>query len=293
VRSGNHKLGGIPSSITSRGTCPPSCTFYGAGCYAEVHLLGYHWRRVSTGEQGDAWADFCFQVDDLPRGQLWRHNVAGDLPGQGETVDEMALDLLVRANTGRRGFTFSHKHSAQALTAIRRANANGFTVNLSADSLAQADALAETGAGPVVVVVPSFTPDEGLRTPAGRKVIVCPAQKIDGRDTTCATCRLCAIPTRKAIVGFRAHGVSLARVDALVQLRRKPGTYSRTPPLPYVSPPRRDDDVPTREPPPRVTFVPRPKVPDERRCPQIRGKRSCGRLVLRGDACVYCTLAPK
>lgn len=282
VKSHNPKLGGIPSSLTSRGTCPPSCTFYGAGCYAEVHVLGFHWRRVSTGELGSSWEDFCRSVLALPRGQLWRHNVAGDLPGHGERVNLEALKMLVKANRGKRGFSFSHKHSVKALAAIKWANANGFTVNLSADSLEQADALADSGAGPVVVVVPSKTPDAGLHTPAGRKVIVCPAQKTDGNDTTCATCRLCAIPTRKAIVAFRAHGVCASRVDRLVQLRRptKTGTVAAAP-----------NALPELEwkPEPRIEQVRLRNFTrtHERRCKEPRGRGVCGNLILTGDVCVW------
>lgn len=219
VNSYNRKLGGIPSSVTSRGTCPPSCSFYGAGCYADGHLLAIHWRRV--GEHGDSWANFCASVARLPEGQLWRHNTAGDLPGVGEEVDKIALEQLVAANVGKRGFTFTHK---KAFEEVRRANDRGFTINLSADSLEQADELFEKGAGPVVVVIRSTTPDRGTKTSKGRKVIICPAQKTDGRDITCASCGLCAISTRKAIIGFRAHGVHTARVDKIVSLHRKDGT---------------------------------------------------------------------
>lgn len=217
LRSGNRKLGGIPASITSRVTCPPSCSFYNAGCYAEYHVMGHHWRNV--GERGDPWDTFLADVRGLPPGQLWRHNVAGDLPGDGEVVDRRLLAQLVAANRGKRGFTFTHKHrSATNRAAVRAANRGGFTVNLSADNLCEADALARTGAGPVVVVLPHDAPDSGVRTPAGRRVVVCPAE----RDLlTCAECRLCAHSFRKAIVGFRAHGQSKYRVDDIVQLRRK------------------------------------------------------------------------
>jgi hypothetical protein len=210
VRSGNRKLGGIPSSMTSRGTCPPSCSFYAAGCYAEYHLTAAHWRRI--GDEGDEWPSFCASVARLPKGQLWRHNEAGDLPGQGAHIDKRALSMLVFANAHRLGFTFTHKHTtAKNRELIRTANLGGFTVNLSADDLRQADTLASYGVGPVAVVLPSWVDHERLRTPEGRKVVVCPAER---GLLTCKTCKLCAIPNRKAIVGFRAHGQSAARVTA-------------------------------------------------------------------------------
>jgi hypothetical protein len=143
----------------------------------------------------------------LADGQLWRHNQAGDLPGIGDKIDRQALTKLVEANRGRRGFTYTHKPMSIAnRLAIAKANAKGFTVNLSADNLAEADALASLRIGPVVVVLPS---DQltNTTTPDGRKVVICPAVTHD--NVTCATCQLCA-RQRDAIVGFPAHGARSA-----------------------------------------------------------------------------------
>ena len=213
--SGNAKLGGIPTSVTSRATCPRSCTFYGNGCFAEEHWAAKHWRTV--GESGDDWESFLYDVTGLPEGTLWRHNTAGDLPGLGERIDAVLLRALLRANHGLRGFTFTHKHgSAKNRALIREANRRGLTVNLSADSLEEADRLAGYDVGPVCVVVPRDWPDRG-ETPQGRKVIVCPAETSAG--LTCRTCQLCAKP-HKAIVAFRAHGTGAVCVDELVRSKR-------------------------------------------------------------------------
>lgn len=204
LRSGNRKTGPIPVSMTSAGTCPTTCAWYGRGCYAEQHLVAIHWRRVSSGK-GLAWADFCEQVAALPEGQIWRHNEAGDLPGNDGRIDIDALAALLKANLGKKGFTYTHKPLTLANVAlIRWANASGFVVNLSADSLADADRLAATDAGPVTVVLPHNAPTKGLRTPEGRHVVVCPAEYREG--VTCESCKLCAVSKRKSIVGFRAHG---------------------------------------------------------------------------------------
>lgn len=220
AESHGHKLGGIPASMTTRTSCPPSCALYGAGCYAEFHLVAAHWRTV--GARGDSWEAFCAEVARLPAGTLWRHNVAGDLPGEGEALDRAALGALVAANRGRRGFTFTHKHrTAGARAAIAAANRDGFVVNLSADSIAAADRLADRQVGPVVVLLSSDAPDRASKTPGGRTIVVCPAQR---GLLTCRECALCAMATRKAIVGFRAHGQAKAQVDHLLTLRRKRST---------------------------------------------------------------------
>ena len=219
VDSKNRKLGQMPSSMTSRGTCPPTCSFYQHGCYAEYAFIASHWRRV--GRFGATWSAFCASVAALPEGQIWRHNVAGDLPGDGHHVDPFKLDELVHANVGRRGFTFTHYTTRQNklnASTIQRANASGFTINLSADSLAHADDLADLGIAPVAVVVPTNSPLR-LKTPAGRRVVICPAET--AAELTCVDCQLCSIPTRKALIGFKAHGQAKNLVSEIVRDKRK------------------------------------------------------------------------
>ena len=173
-----------------------------------------HWAKVTRGERGDNWTTFCNSVESLPLGQLWRHNQAGDLPGLGDAIDVRALSELVSANVGKKGFTYTHKPLANERNreAIRKANAKGFTINLSANNLAHADTLADLGIAPVVTVLPTDTEGKTLNTPKGRKVIVCPATYRD--DITCKSCGLCQ-KNRAAIVGFPAHGVSKKRASAI------------------------------------------------------------------------------
>jgi hypothetical protein len=175
--------------------------------------LAIHWRKVTSGERGTDWQTFCQSIATLPEGQLWRHNQAGDLPGSGETVDAAELAQLVEANNGKRGFTYTHKTTHKAnLPMIRQANERGFTVNLSANSLAHADELAQTKAGPVVCVLPS-TQTVNTVTPAGRRVVDCPATNRDG--VSCATCGLCKVAKRSVIIGFPAHGSSHKKASAI------------------------------------------------------------------------------
>jgi hypothetical protein len=216
-RSGNKKTGPIPVSISERGTCPPSCGFYDAGCYAAYGKLGSHWKGVA--DRGLPWDEFLARVRELPEGQLWRHNEAGDLAGDGETLDASLLRDLVGANAGRRGFSFSHKHRTHNdRLLIAWAVSWGFVINLSADTLEQADELASLGLAPVSVLLPHDAP-RATKTPAGRPVVTCVAQTTPG--VTCADCELCANAGRHSIVGFRGHGQSKKMLPQLVKLRRK------------------------------------------------------------------------
>lgn len=217
VRSMNRKTGPIPVSSTDMASCPPSCPHLDRGCYAGYGKAGSHWKNVAA--RGVPWAAFCAQVKALPAGVLWRHNEAGDLPGHGAELDVGALAALVRANRGKHGFTFTHKPLTRAVErrAVAAANAAGFRINLSADSLEAADRLAALGIAPVAVVVPAGTKGP-LRTPGGRQVVVCPATT---HDLTCERCGLCA-KARVAIVAFPAHGQGASFVELRLRAKEKP-----------------------------------------------------------------------
>lgn len=218
LKSANAKTGPIPVSTTSALSCSDTCPFKDNGCYAESGPLALHWRAVTAGDRGLTWPEFCDAIAQLPDGQLWRHNQAGDLPGLGDYINPAAMQLLIDANRGKRGFTYTHKPATpENLEIIRAANAAGFTVNLSANNLAHADTLADTGAGPVVTVLPIDAPAK-MTTPAGRPVIACPAQTRD--DVSCADCQLCARTDRPTIIGFLAHGTGAKKAEKIYFMGR-------------------------------------------------------------------------
>jgi hypothetical protein len=99
--------------------------------------------------------------------------------------------------------------------AIAAALDAGLNVNLSAVGMHQADALADLGLAPVVAVVPSTLSDDwrSLRTPAGRRVLRCPAEY---QGNKCNLCLWCADWRRDYIVGLTAHGWK-NKVNAIVE----------------------------------------------------------------------------
>lgn len=219
LESSNAKTGPIPVSVTRNNTCPVDCSFKGNGCYAETGPMGLHWAKVNSGERGMPWEMFCDAVDTILPMQIWRHNAAGDLPGDGRKIDHFALGMLLDASFGKRGFTYTHYSPMDPdnAIAIKLANRRGLTTNISADSLEKVDAVARLGIGPVVCVLPSDT-TKNQKTPDGRTVVVCPATVRD--HVSCATCQLC-YQQRDTVVGFPAHGQSHRRIDIrLLQQRR-------------------------------------------------------------------------
>lgn len=211
--SRNAKTGPMPVTTTSANSCPPHCSFKSNGCYAESGPLAVHWQAVSRGTRGVTYDELLLEIPTLRRNALWRHNQAGDLtPCAPGVIDESLLTQLARANRGRRGFTYTHYPPTSAnRAAIQRANRLGFTVNLSAETLAQADAYIELGVAPVVVVLPADA-TKPTRTPAGGHVIVCPAST---GNTDCLNCGICQQRDRASIVGFPAHGSGAKRVQAI------------------------------------------------------------------------------
>jgi hypothetical protein len=203
--SRNEKTGPIPVSTTSSGTCPKDCAQYNT-CYAKYGPLANHWKLVDAERRGLGWDDFCDEVHRLPRKQLWRHNQAGDLPGDGVNIDSDALYQLVMANKGKRGFTYTHySTTADNLALIEAANAHGFTVNISCDTLTQSDRVSAMTNAPQAVVLHSDEKRKSFRTPAGKKVLVCPATWRD--DINCANCQICQDRSpNRAVIGFPAHG---------------------------------------------------------------------------------------
>ena len=209
--SRNAKTGPMPVTTTSANTCPPGCSFRYSGCYAENGPSALHWRAVSAGARGCTFDELLAQIRSLPHHALWRHNQAGDLtPSAPGTIDARLLLRLAMANRGRRGFTYTHYPTTRAnCAAIHRANELGFTVNLSAETLAQADHHAAIRVAPVAVVLP-FGVTRPMHTPGGRFVAVCPASL---GNADCLSCGICQERGRSVIVGFPAHGARAKRVE--------------------------------------------------------------------------------
>lgn len=229
-KSSNSKTGPIPVTMTEQKSCPSNCPFKEDKlCYPYYSPLGFMWESLDNNgfypgvkirrTSPISWTELCEKISLLSKNQIWRHNTAGDLPGKDNEIDLKKLQQLINANnkSQAKGFTYTHKpvgYSGQELinaTAIYAANRSGFTVNLSANNLEDADRLADLKIAPVVVVVPSNSPNK-MKTPAGRNVIACPAEN---KDITCSKCKLCT-KDRKAIIAFKSHGTKKSIVNKVV-----------------------------------------------------------------------------
>lgn len=215
--SSNSKVGPIPVTTSSAKTCPSTCPFV-KGCYAKSGPLAIHWKKVTKGERGvSTIRELVAEIETFPKNQLWRHNQAGDLPGEDTHINIGELKAIVDANKGKKGFTYTHKpvtnhpEAERNREAIKFANDNGFTINLSANNLEHADELKALDIGPVCVVIPDNL-NKSFITKAGNKVITCPSQLND--KVSCSTCKLCQRKDRNFMIGFIAHGTAKNKVLA-------------------------------------------------------------------------------
>lgn len=218
----NIKTGNIPVTISDSKTCPDACPLKGknGGCYGSGGPIRLHWDKVNSGERG---GDFNYLINNLtllPDNQLTRINVVGDLPGRNNKINGKLLKKLVKAGKDKRFYAYTHKPVIGSekfvlnnRAYIKHANDNGFTINLSANSLKHADDLKSLNIGPVAAIVPFGTPNTFV-TPAGNKGVICPAQR-EGNNTTCEKCQLCQ-KQRSVIVGFIPHGNAKNKVNQIV-----------------------------------------------------------------------------
>lgn len=217
--SSNVKTGPIPITMTQKETCPNACPLKGSGCYAESGHVNIHWNRLGKAKpdgsiHGLAWEELIYNVVKLPKGQLWRHNVAGDLPSyDGVNIDTKAMRQLIDANKGKNGFTYTHHvPTGNNADIIKAANDEGFTVNLSANTLSEVDHLKSLGIGPVVTILP-IDADKVTITPGGNTVVICPAVQSD--TIQCANCAICQKADRNVVIGFPAHGISKRKAESV------------------------------------------------------------------------------
>lgn len=223
-------------TTSPRSTCPTACPLRksaasGSLCYAEHgHLGGFIWLGLDRSVVGSNFGNgihvyslpqLLIAIRSLVPGSIWRHNQAGDLtPDADGNIDRSELLSIAAANTGRKGFTFTHHDVLENRfnrRTVRLANNAGFRINLSANNIEHADRLFALGIAPVVTIIPQQQ-STNFRTSAGNLVVVCPARNRSG--VTCSTCKLCT-RERNVIVGLpkltgkndiyakrRAHGAA-------------------------------------------------------------------------------------
>jgi len=238
-RSGNAKTGAIGLVTASSLTCWDGCPFTDI-CYPNGGHLRNHWKAVDRGARGTGFEHTCRRIAALSLGSTWRWGDAGDLPGVGPRIRRSAVKKIIVANRGKRGFCLTHKpvvdgepYAVSNRGTIRLANETQFTINLSAEGWLRADVLADLGIAPVVTVLPSTMPSDWKvsSTPAGRRIVRCPAEwskEAGAARIRCENCGgkggpLCWRSKRNYIIGFTVHGNMTRKMnDAIAEVEMFP-----------------------------------------------------------------------
>ena len=166
-----------------------------------------HWKRLSDNQCGISYSNMISKINNLPNGTLWRHNQAGDLIGNNDKIDYTAIELLCRANYGKKGYTYTHWKLKENLLLFEEVVSLGLIINVSCNSIYELDIVSQkSDRVPYVTILSKDTPLDSpfLLTEGGLKVLICPAFRSD--KITCRSCKLCAKFPRKYSIGFPAHG---------------------------------------------------------------------------------------
>lgn len=202
----NRKLGDMATVTLSRSTCPPSCPLRGGGCYAESGPLRLHWDAVSDGRRGsEGWSELGTALVAWSKANPRRMIRIGDA---GQITDEQGdvpgpIMRALRTIGPRRAIVYVHPTRGYWRRRASTLKAYGVALNVSREGIVPWDPVV-----PQVTVVPRGTFAEGRRRVGD--VVQCPAEYC---DTDCARCKLCALPSRRCVVGFSAHGAQARKAE--------------------------------------------------------------------------------
>lgn len=217
-KSSNRKIGPIPTTYTSENSCPDSCAFYKSSCYAELGYVGMVWKKVKKGFPNViSELELFSKLKNMPEGQTWRMNTAGDLPSTKKgKINKNFLKKLTKIANKTRIICYTHHHDVEN---ILWANNNGFPLIMSLNDKSELSDYA--GVVPTAMVVP-YTWQMGNNESQGdykkrtldnlaplrskyenQKIFICPATYT---STNCMECGACAKMTKNDTVCFPGHG---------------------------------------------------------------------------------------
>lgn len=222
-RSSNQKTGDIPQVYSARTSCPVDCPMR-AACYAAHGKCALVLARCDSpddvrhvrtfGELRAQIAKSARRAQKIGARLLIRHGVSGDFARPGTNLIDRRY--LLRLADCYAGAAYGYTHCIPCAAndrALDAALAADFPVSYSCETMQQADDVVARHQR-AVLVWPADKPVPA-KTPAGNRLVVCPAQTHD--NVQCCTCRLCANKNRKTIIVFLAHGATKCAARAIEQ----------------------------------------------------------------------------
>lgn len=226
--SGSRKLGPISATHVAQLSCPTTCAFINAGCYAEdAHLSAYVTKRLNRGVDPDITKTMIASIeaeaiDALSGDRDLRLHVVGDSTTVNGTKKIAAAGERYMARGGRKAFTYTH-----AWRSVPRSAWGAVSVLASCETEGDVREAHARGYATVLVVGEHVTERRHRRE--GIDLLPCPQET---RGVTCAECRLCMDDARLrdegCTIAFAVHGSPASRNKALRSLTRRHQITGRT-----------------------------------------------------------------
>ena len=211
-QSKNEKTGPMGNTYTDGNSCPTRCPFKNSGCYAEFGGPSWTWKKASLtlSELKDKVQATTF------KGQIIRHNVAGDIALEGtSTVDVNLVKALSDIYRGRKAYTYTHcQVDDNLIDAVQYARKAGFTINVSCETKAEVKNAKQHGLNAVLVVAEQ--PKKKRWTEDGITYIRC-KNETDGM--LCIQCQACT-KNRKTVPVLTVHGSGFKKAAKAIMLKQ-------------------------------------------------------------------------
>lgn len=197
-KSQNSKVGEASATYASQATCPDTCPFQGAGCYAESGPCGLILKRLNASEIKDPNELAKMEAEgikNLSGNRQLRLHVVGDCK------TKRSAEILAEACESYSNKVWCYTHNRS----IPRKSWGNISILRSCETLRQAEEATKSGFG-VSMVVPSFKENKRYYLGRGLYGIPCPAQV---KGIKCVDCKLCLNSSKlgKNVVLIAAHGV--------------------------------------------------------------------------------------
>lgn len=208
--SGDRKIGPIPATWGSKGTCPDTCALYST-CYAKMGHCNVHFNNASLGvtfEKVINWVrNFPTYVD------AWRFGISGELPGNHVKLDIPLVVELAKANKNRHGIIYTHYPiNAHNLQLAKTVKLLGLNINFSCDTLDAVKTVVNNGLNAVTYTTWDDTRKSWMQD--GIRFVTCPNQSVKSKPQ-CIECKLCA-KSRDYVIVFRPHGAAKKKIIPVV-----------------------------------------------------------------------------